>query len=72
MAFKTEKPPNGVSGSSLIDSSVSPIFFTKISRVYLMDTGTSPNSRVDKFGTRLLLTVVVLTYKNVISTLSLP
>jgi hypothetical protein len=43
IAFKTEKPPNGVSGSILKVSSLTPIFFIRISYVALNATGISPN-----------------------------
>jgi len=66
IAFKTENPPNGVKGSILRDSSLNPIFLMRISFIYLKATGTSPNSMTSRFGTKLRITVVVLTSKNVL------
>lgn len=60
IALRTEKPPNGVRGSILNTSSLTPTFLMRISLVALKATGISPNSMVSSFGIRVLMTVVVL------------
>jgi hypothetical protein len=57
-----------VRGSILRVSSLKPIFLIRISLIYLKATGTSPNSMISIFGTKLRITVVVLTSKNVLLT----
>ena len=61
MAFRTEKPPNGVSDCKLSVSSIFPTFFIRISLVFLKATGTSPKSMTSGVGIRVRFTVVVRT-----------
>jgi hypothetical protein len=63
IALSTENPPNGVSGSILNVSSLTPVFLISISLVALKATGISPKLIVLSFGMRVLITVVVLTWR---------